>query len=404
MQPSRLTSVLVTLLLCVLAASAAVAGTADPQRAITGAYTIGQSGNDDCGVRLTASGGFYNISADPASSYTCPGGSYIVRITNSDPMPTGSNATGAKFVPFVNCWGGNPGTYLWPQQTIEVAVVGSAWMATRCPGRWVLPSGIMAFYYDPTHGSDTYGVADGLATGTRAFASANAALYTMGAFFDKAWENPSTTAITCANNGSNCSGITDTVGIHWSPHDAVPLGAAGRAAVLLNCNGGKIAPREPIPSLAMFFAGAIVEATGCTFKNGISVSEGAKFEDVAAGGNTYCGQPDQPIFALANGNDNLVWLSNVADICAGSVPHVIYNEGGRFQNGGTINFTGALSVKSTVFASSTSYTAFGKAAGGERVTGKKWNLLQSSYLSSTENVPGTAAGSTCSTCGTDATP
>src|ERR1700686_1267204 len=96
-----------------------------------------------------------------------------VTFTNADPLPTGSNATGAKWITVGGIHGCQPtdweGTYLYPLQTMEVTVVASdTWQITQCPNLWQMPAGDkFVLYWDPINGSDRLGEADGFARGSR---------------------------------------------------------------------------------------------------------------------------------------------------------------------------------------------------------------------------------------------
>lgn len=125
----------------------------DSQRAISTTYTIGQSSNDDCAMRIVAGGSaFYTITAGAASGYSCPGGQYRFTVTNVD---TGAGKTmsisGLTNGGFNDsgCGFGN----LCPGQTIEYASIGGAWSIIKYPGAWQIPAGVTL--YASTSGSDT---------------------------------------------------------------------------------------------------------------------------------------------------------------------------------------------------------------------------------------------------------
>jgi hypothetical protein len=220
-----------------------------------------------CGWNYVLGGGaFYNTTFPSASEM--PLGCAIT-ITNADPMPTGANATGAKWVAIgvaSACQARNGGFYLWPQQSMQVSVVSNGvWQAIQCPGLWELPSGVVTINVDPINGSDARGVADGLSTGARAFASLIGAMNYAGELMRMNFQNQTRLHIKL------CASCTDTVGIHWAIHGGAPLGAQGGAGLTIDCNGGTI---SATPSMDLYF-GAVVQAQNCTFLNGISVSEGA---------------------------------------------------------------------------------------------------------------------------------
>jgi len=104
--------------------------------------------NVHCGWNYVLGGGaFYTAQVPRASGF--PLGCRIT-ITNADPLPTGSNATGAKWITVGGIHGCQPtdweGTYLYPLQTMEVTVVASdTWQITRCPNLWQIPPAINLF-------------------------------------------------------------------------------------------------------------------------------------------------------------------------------------------------------------------------------------------------------------------
>jgi hypothetical protein len=345
-----------------------------------------------CGWNYVLGGGAFYTATFPGAS-AMPLGCTIT-VTNVDPMPTGSNATGAKWVAAgvaPACQARNGGLYLWPQQSMQVSVVSSGvWLVTQCPGLWELPSGVMTINVDPIDGSDERGVADGLSTGTRAFASMIGALNYAGELMLLNFKNHTRLVIKL------CASCTDTRGIHWAPHGGEPLGAQGGAGLTIDCNGGAI---SATPSMDLYF-GAVLQAQNCTFLNGISVSEGAKYREFGAGGNVYCAPGGQSVFTLTLRAE--IYLNSNSTICGGiAVNSVVSNNNSTFVNAATMTFSGALTVTQTVNGTELSYTDFGGVNGGSNVTGAKWNLIENSVLGNSANVPGTTAGSTCGTCVAD---
>jgi hypothetical protein len=345
-----------------------------------------------CGWNYVLGGGAFYVATFPSAS-EMPLGCAII-VTNADPIPTGSNATGAKWVAVgvaSACQARNGGFYLWPQQSMQVSVVSNGvWQAIQCPGLWELPSGIVTINVDPINGSDARGVADGLSTGARAFASMIAALDYAGELMQFNFKNHTQLHIKL------CASCTDTVGIHWPPHGGMPIGAQGGAALTIDCNGGSIGGT---PSMDLYF-GAVLQAQNCTFLNGISVSDGGKYREFGSGGNIYCAPGGGSIFTLALRAE--IYLNSNSTICGGvTVNAVVSNNNGTFVNAATMTFSGALTVTQTVNGTELSYTNFGNVSGGASVTGAKWNLIENSVLGNSANVPGTTVGSTCATCITD---
>ncbi len=345
-----------------------------------------------CGWNYVLGGGAFYTATFPSAA-AMPLGCAIT-VTNADPMPTGANATGAKWVAVgvaSACQARNGGIYLWPQQSMQVSVVSrGVWQAIHCPGLWELPSGLVTLNVDPGNGSDARGAADGLGTGARAFASMIAALDYAGELMRFNFKNHTQLHIKL------CASCTDTVGIHWPPHGGMPIGAQGGAALTIDCNGGSIGAT---PSMDLYF-GAVLQAQNCTFLNGISVSDGGKYREFGAGGNVYCAPSGGSIFTLALRGE--IYLNSNSTICGGtSVNSVVSNNNSTFVNAATMTFSGALTVAQTVNGTELSYSNFGGVSGGENVTGARWNLIENSVLGNSANVPGTTAGNTCATCVAD---
>ena len=356
--------------------------------------------NAHCGWNYVVGGGaFYSTLVPSASGF--PVGCRIT-ITNSDPLPTGSNATGAKWVKVSGVHGCQvtdwDSTYLYPQQTMAVTVVATdTWQITQCPNLWQMPAGDkFVLNWDPVNGSDRPGEADGLATGSRAFKSANNALDFAGEVM--AANISAQLTVKCTYNGRSCSGQSDPLGIHWPPNGGSPIGSQGGSGIILDCNGASLTGN---PSYGGFFAAAIIQPTGCNFVNGVQVSWGAMFLDLGAGGNTYCAPEDGAIFQSTY--HSLIVLGKPSTICAGNVGSLLaLNMHGEFENDLTMTFSGPLTAANgVVVEGGLSNVIFGKVGGASNVTGVKWKLFQGSALSGGANVPGTSPGRTCSTCTAD---
>lgn len=345
-----------------------------------------------CGWNYVLGGGAFYTATFPSAS-AMPLGCAIT-ITNVDPMPTGANATGAKWVAVgvaPACQARNDGFYLWPQQSMQISVVSSGvWQAIQCPGLWELPSGVVTLNVDPINGSDARGVADGLSTGTRAFASMIGAMNYAGELMRFNFKNHTQLHFKL------CASCTDPVGIHWAPHGGEPLGAQGGAALTIDCNGGSLGAT---PSMDLYF-GAVLQAQNCTFLNGLSVAEGGKYREFGTGGNIYCAPAGQTVFTLTLRAE--IYLNGNSTICGGiAVNAVVSNNNSTFVNAATMTFSGPLAVTQTVNGTELSYTDFGAVSGDSNVTGAKWNLIENSVLGHSANVPGTTAGWTCGTCVAD---
>ena len=157
---------------------------------------------------------------------------------------------------------------------MAVTVVASdKWQITQCPNLWQMPAGNQfVLNWDPVNGSDRPGEADGLATGSRAFKSANNALDFAGEVM--AANISAQFTVKCTYNGGSCAGQSDPLGIHWPPHGGSPIGSQGGSGIILNCNGASLTGN---PSYGGFFAAAIIQPTGCNFVNGVSGILGGAF-------------------------------------------------------------------------------------------------------------------------------
>src|SRR5262249_22574563 len=105
----------------------------------------------NCGQLVPLAGAaLSSVTAAPPTNF--PAGCFI-RFYNADPMPN-AGTTGAKVIA-VNgidgCTTGQPSTYLWPQQLMEITnnKAGTGWMITRCPGLWEVPTGTVIINVDP---------------------------------------------------------------------------------------------------------------------------------------------------------------------------------------------------------------------------------------------------------------
>jgi hypothetical protein len=367
-----------------------------------GPFTSGPINVDNahCGWNYVLGGGSFYSAAVPAAPGV-PVGCRIT-ITNSDPLPTGSNATGAKWVKVGGLQGCQAtdwdGTYLYPQQTMAVTLVATdKWQITQCPNLWQMPAGNrFVLNWDPVNGSDRPGEADGLATGSRALKTANNALYFASQIM--AANVSAQFTVKCTHNGGSCAGQSDPLGIHWPPHGGSPIGSQGGSGIILNCNGASLTGN---PSYEGFFAAAIIQPTGCNFVNGVTVAWGALFLDIGAGGNTYCA-PEGGV-VLKSTYHSLIVLGKPSTICSGNVGSLLtLNMHGEFENDSTMTFSGPFTAADgVVVEGGLSNAIFGKVEGASNVTGVKWMLFQGSALSGSANVPGTRPGRTCNTCTAD---
>ena len=343
-----------------------------PQHPISAAYQLTSA---DCGSLIVATGGtFYAVSQSGSYPVNC-----VVRILNNDPMPTGANSTGAKFVNFVNCVPSQSGTYLWPQQTMEVTLVSGAWVPTRCPGLWEAPSSTFTINIDPINGSNAWGAADGLAASTRAFASVNDAM-------DLATEVMQANFISDTSfNFKLCASCTDSSLIHFPPHGS-PLNSQGRAGLIINCNGGTLSG-----GVSIFFPGGILELTNCTLTATVGVTEGAEL--ILDAGNSVTPVSGQPNFSCST-QSKIFTNGQTLTVNAGS--------GSNFANvsscsGGfpPVNLVGNVTYSdATLRVQASGYFSFGAwTLNGNTVTGTKYILIECGIVEGAANIPGSVSGS-----------
>jgi len=289
-------------------------------------------------------------------------------------MPTGSNATGAKFIDFVNCDPAQSGTYLWPRQTMGITLVDGTWVATSCPDLWRVPYGDFVLHVDPNEGSSEWGASDGLSTGRRAIKSSQEALYFALRLM--------------RSNGSlrvkMCEGCTDPVNIHWAPHGGV-ASAQGGLAVLVDCNGGRLTS-----SLQVYFGG-VLGIQNCRVEAGASAS--------------YHG------VLVLNGTNNT--FTPVKDVCIFDFRH----QSSIYSNSANINIAGGtgrcllvmtaseISLPPVTQTGNITWTwtgAYVGAAGhlsmqgwntnGHTVEGKKFDLFECGSIEGSKHLPGSRDG------------
>ena len=126
----------------------------------TAACTV--NGADNGATLALGGNAFYRLTFDAPARY--PAGIAVV-VLNED-------RSRAKFVTL----SGGESFYLWPRQSVMVFNQNDAWQ-TMGRAKWLLPTGPFTIHTDFVHGSDEYGKADGLETGTGALKSVNHALY-----------------------------------------------------------------------------------------------------------------------------------------------------------------------------------------------------------------------------------
>jgi hypothetical protein len=359
-------------------------------RYITSAHLVNRT---ECGAQLAAGGRKFYIITLPAAS-TMPDACKLW-ITNTDPMPTGWNATGAKVVSGVNCDPANSGTYVWPLQTMEVTTIAGTWMATRCPGLWELPRGTFTLNFDPINGSDQWGAADGLSTSGRAFKSASNALNMAAELIRQNFHNQTRLNIKCTYNGGTCLGQSDNHRIHWSTRGA-PAGSQGGKAIVIDCNGGMLTGSYPTISTA--FGSAALQLWNCVVQKGVDASWGSMV--VIGANDTFVPIKDNYLFRVLAGGRifcasgaNGLYSYNLAGGTGGGLMSIV----GGVVNGCPVNLLGNViwtSPQVSVGGAGLAAPATGAwTLNGHTVTGSKYQLVECGILEGAANLPGTVPGS-----------
>jgi hypothetical protein len=124
------------------------------QTPITGAYAVATS---DLLKSIIATSGFYTISLGAPAGYAS---TFVCTISNND-------SSAAKWISV----SGGTSFYLWPNQTTLAYLSGGAWKFWSKFQPWIKGGSGINLFVDNVAGSDVPGVADGLSTGARAFAT-----------------------------------------------------------------------------------------------------------------------------------------------------------------------------------------------------------------------------------------
>lgn len=362
----------------VLSANLGGGGASLQQHPISGASTVAST---DCGTLIVASGNaLYAIAGTGTFPLNC-----TIRIFNADPMPTGSNSTGAKFVNFVNCVPAESGTYLWPQQSMEVTWIGSSWVATRCPGLWAMPgNGVFTLNVDPTNGSDTWGVADGLALTGRAFKSASQAMANAVDMMQAGYGLQTSFTILL------CSGCTDTAQLHYPSHGGGPLGAQGGAGVVLNCNGGTMGNSSN--GVQLFFSSTLA-VENCFFPTGISVTDNAVLV-LSGTSNTLNGSGNTVIGINVTQGGAIRCLGCALNV-TGTFAFVFSVASASGFDDLNVNQTGNVAA-TDIYLGGFSRSAFlSWTTNGHTTTGVSYSLTECAVLEGSSLIPGSTGSVSC---------
>lgn len=337
----------------------------------------------NCGQHYYLAGGFFTVTLPAASGF--PFGCKIT-FTNTDTTKGKTQSISGLTLQF---------PVLWPGQTSEFTGNTVNWTQTGIPGRWQLPCGTFNINIDPTNGSDTVGISDGLGTGAEAFQSFHGAL-------DAAMDN----FLWSGGCGGNptvltlllCPVCTSTELIHFSPSGGGP-GATGGASITFDLNGGTLT-NSGNDTIQCYF-GAVLRIRngllGSVGGNIINALEGCKvviLDGVTFGNATAAMIFVQPI--------SYVQLPNSITI-AGNAQYFILVSHGAINTGGpitatisnNISFSGAtVQVQASGLADLNLVTW---ALGGHTVTAtNKWNVSSNGVIFGSAAIPGSGAGTSAS--------
>jgi hypothetical protein len=225
----------------VLKASGAfgVVGLTNVRLAKSGAYA---ALNADKGKTIALGGnGFYALTFNAASGYDAD---FMVTVLNED-------AGRAKSIALT----GGATFYLWPGQSILVFNQNNVWQ-TLGRGRWKLPAS-QTVYVNASLGNDAN---DGLATGTSAMQTVQAALYLVTNNFDFL-SNKAVDSIIIIQMQTN-----DTTGVHFGTHGLV--GAVSGGDITLDGGGFSISNAGDTDSALHFFFGTVLYLQNLTIVPG----------------------------------------------------------------------------------------------------------------------------------------
>lgn len=208
------------------------------QRRVAATTSFTSAGNVPVGpinqVLLLGGNAFYSLTIPAASGY--PAGTTLF-VANIDGWTSGR----AKKLNFTGQTIDTTKVLLYPSNSATIVRDDATpqWLIMS-PTRQKLPGTTVTFFFDPTNGSDTINTRDGLATyatdHSGPLASANATLWLVTGQFD--WNTGGSTQTIVVVK--NLASAVDTVNVHYAPHVAV--GAQGGASVILDMNGGELAP------------------------------------------------------------------------------------------------------------------------------------------------------------------
>jgi hypothetical protein len=329
---------------------------------------------------------FFTLNFPSPASFSA---SFTVGITNED-------SGRAKFISLSS---GAASFYLWPLQSVLVYNDNGAWQVVG-DGRWKLPPGVTTtINTDPVNGSDTFGAADGLGTGSGALKSiANALLFVLSNFdFSQGLSGAYQSDVTILN----ASGATDNQYIHFSAKGV--LGGQGSPGLTIDLNGG-VLDGTSNNSIQINGDGAYLTIQNGTIQNsyGFSALGATNLGQIFLGTSLTFGPVSgtgHQIFAVAGGNIQFNATSGTYIFNgANTTGSLLYLDGGTTQGAiGTISFSSNATYGSVVRAGGNSYCAATDnltwATNGHTITARPYDLEPTSTILDAGLIPGTGISS-----------
>lgn len=346
----------------------------------TAAYTVA---NGDKGKTIALGGNaLYTLTFNAASGFDA---NFSVAVVNEDVFPGSGRAK------YIDCSAsGGPKFYLWPQQSVVIYNQNDVWYVLG-RSRWKLaPSTTYTISTDFVNGSDTDGVADGLATGAGAFKTIQHAIHMVLNNFD--WFATEFDALVVVQAAA---GQTDTQQIHFSPHGGMPL-AQGGVALTIDGNNSTLSTTG-VSAIQLFF-GAVLQLRRLTITSsgtgahGIELRQGSKLYladgmNLSTVGNAQIYVDE---FASLDIQNSYFW--------GGSMVYHIFNNGGRIGINASVSasLTGNSTASGAVvwgqFPGKTDLNSMTWNNGSFSVTGQSYNISFNSVMLGKTGMPGTTAG------------
>lgn len=327
--------------------------------------TIGLGGN-----------AYYTLTVGVASGFDV---NYAVTITNEDSTVSGGNHTGRGKIMTIN---GYPSFILWPGQTFTLMNENNAWRFDY-PGRW-RAQGNITFFVNHASGNDGN---DGLATGTGAFATIQAAVLACESYLDCNNFGPTIQNAAETFTENNVSHTHPLTGFHV-------ISITGDTTTPANCvwqvsGSGNVAINCRDCGLAILTGFKFVSTgTGNFFING-GQDGVCDFGSLEFGSNTS----GYNLYISSGGACNYFGgTMKVSGNAAGMI--LMSGDGHLLFDGATVNISTPVTIGSFLQASGPSYASLTSMVfTGSLVTGSQYlmsNGAQANVTGST--IPGTATG------------